>query len=227
MKINENFYLDFSSIFGLEKFRAGFSLKSYFCQPPEDRITFAKILNLNAQNLVIPQQMHTANVECNLNPRAISKTDGIISSTTDLVLSIQVADCLPIFYLDKVTQEFGLIHAGWRGIAKGIMESFFKKINGSLANKYFIIGPSIRKCCFEVGSEVALQFPNAFLSEGKGDRWNLDLQSTVKQKMLNHGTINQNINEIEECTCCNADKYHSYRRDGTNAGRMIAIAGWL
>ena len=125
---------------------------------------------------------------------------------------------------------FGLIHAGWRGTAKGIVGktmSEFKRINEQTRDMIVLIGPSIKQCCFEIGPEVAKEFSKDFLIQGKGDRSFLDLQGVVKTQLLNAGINSENIIDLNECTCCQPDKYYSYRRDGKRAGRMIAVCGWV
>ncbi|MBU0528171.1 polyphenol oxidase family protein, partial [bacterium] len=87
-------------------------------------------------------------------------------------------------------------------------------------------GPSIRQCCFEVGPEVGKLFDNKFQEIGKGDRTQLDLQGVVIDKLVNFNVHAENITDLNECTCC-SNQYHSFRRDGNKAGRMIAMIGWV
>ena len=84
-------------------------------------------------------------------------TDGVVTDKKDLVLSIQVADCIPIYLVDPVKKVFGIIHAGWRGIVQKIhcnaLKEFINK--GSKLNKIKVfLGPSIKSCCFEIQSDI-------------------------------------------------------------------------
>jgi YfiH family protein len=154
--------------------------------------------------------------------------DGVITIIPNLVLSIQVADCIPIYINDKTNNIIGLVHAGWRGVEKGIIENSINKLNNLKSNIMevkILLGPSIRKCCFEIGPEVAALFDNKFQICGKSDRSYLDLQSVVVNKLLDNGVNQDNITDMDHCTCC-SDIYHSYRRDGEKAGRMIAMIGY-
>ena len=223
-------FLDLSSYFNQANFRAGFSLGDFSYNSKNDRKQLAENLELKSENLVIPKQVHSYHVQICTTPGELADTDTVISHSTDIVLSIQVADCIPLFILDKNSKMFGLIHAGWRGTAKGIVGktmSEFKRINEQTRDMIVLIGPSIKQCCFEIGPEVAKEFSKDFLIQGKGDRSFLDLQGVVKTQLLNAGINSENIIDLNECTCCQPDKYYSYRRDGKRAGRMIAVCGWV
>lgn len=220
-------YLDLSPHFNENNFRVGFSLKGFSTDKTNDRAQFAKELGLDPKKLVIPKQVHGSHVHvCEISGK-LDSTDGVISMDPSIVLSIQVADCIPLIFLDRHRKEFGLIHAGWRGTAKGIVTEAMNKTSGKIDNMFFVIGPSIRQCCFEVGPEVAKIFPEKYLVNGKGDRSYLDLQGAVIHQLIEQGVDTEKIIDLEECSHCNPDNYHSYRRDGKKAGRMIAMAGWL
>ena len=125
---------------------------------------------------------------------------------------------------------FGVVHAGWRGVAKGIVTKTIaelKKHNEDGETNIALIGPSIKQCCFEIGPEVAEQFPDEFLVQVIGDRSYLDLQGVVQNQLVNAGIKSEQIIDLGECTCCQPGKYHSYRREGKKAGRMIAVMGWV
>ena len=138
-----------------------------------------------------------------------------------------MADCIPIFLFDKRNHYFGLVHAGWRGVALGIVENTIKKFlqfNSIIKDIKILLGPSIRQCCFEVGPEVGKKFENKFLTNGKKDKLQLDLQRVVINKFITGGISKKNIKDLKECTHC-SEKYYSYRRDGEKTGRMIAMMG--
>ena len=87
------------------------------------------------------------------------------------------------------------------------------------------IGPSIHKCCFEIGPEVSKKFPKKFQINGNGDRFFLDLQELIKHLLVKNSILINNIISSNECTKCNADKFYSYRRSGLKSGRMIGVIG--
>ncbi|MBU0528445.1 peptidoglycan editing factor PgeF [bacterium] len=220
---------DYSSYFSANHLIAGFTNQYYPYSSVIDRVEFAKMLKLDSRKIVIPQQIHSSNVTICTKAGNIIDTDGIVTNNKDLILSIQVADCIPIYIYDYRNQNIALVHAGWRGVNLGIIENSIKRMKELDSNSIDIkvlLGPSIRQCCFEVGPEVGKLFDNKFQENGKGNRTQLDLQGVVIDKLFNMNIQNENIIDIKECTCC-SDRYHSYRRDGDKAGRMIAMIGWV
>lgn len=223
-----NSWADYSFYFSEKSVFAGITNQIYPFSFAEDRVEFAKILKLDYTNIVTPKQVHSKNISICTEAGNITDTDGIITNNKELVLSIQVADCIPIYLYDDQNQNIGLVHAGWRGVATGIIKNSIEKMK-NLDSKSIdievLLGPSIRQCCFEIGPEVGKLFDGKFQKIGKSDRTYLDLQSAVIDKLINMNIQNKNIIDIKECTCC-SDQYHSFRRDGNKAGRMIAMMGF-
>ncbi|MEE8341639.1 MAG: peptidoglycan editing factor PgeF [Candidatus Neomarinimicrobiota bacterium] len=224
-----NSWSDYSSYFPEKSIFAGLTNQYYPFSSADDRIEFAKILNLNYRNIVIPKQVHSNNISICTKTGNIIDTDGIMTNNKDLVLSIQVADCIPIYLYDDQNQSFGLVHAGWRGVTSGIIENSIekmKKLNAKSINIKVLLGPSIRQCCFEIGPEVGKLFDDKFQKISNSNRMLLDMQNTVIDKLIKMNVRYKNIIDIKECTCC-SDQYHSFRKDGNKAGRMIAMMGFL
>ena len=145
---------DYSSYFSAKSLIAGFTNKHFPHSSSNDRIEFAKILKLNYEKLIIPQQIHSGNVIICSESGQLLDTDGLITNTKNFVLSMQVADCIPIYLYDIQNKNIGLIHAGWRGVAAGIIENGInelKNLDSNPINVKVLLGPSIRQCCFEVG----------------------------------------------------------------------------
>jgi len=93
----------------------------------------------------------------------INQTDALITKKKNIFLSVSVADCLPVFFYEPRVKIIGLAHAGWRGIAGGVIENTMKKITelgGMAENLKIALGPGINKCHFKVGEEVADKFKN-------------------------------------------------------------------
>jgi YfiH family protein len=226
--MHKNTWSDYSSFLSAEHIVAGFTNQLYPYSANNDRVEFAKILKLNYQNIVTPNQVHSNNVCICTQPGNIIDTDGVVTNNKDLILSIQVADCIPIYLYDEKNQNIGLIHAGWRGVNLGIIENSIDKmieLDSKPVNIKVLLGPSIRQYCFEVGHEVGKLFDKKFQENGKGDRTQLNLQGAVVDKLIKLNINSNNIIDVKECTHCSG-QYHSFRRDGNKAGRMIAIIGW-
>ena len=221
-------YLDLSDLFRSDRIRAAFSLRSFHHKRPDDRGGLSTLVGLNPNHVVKPKQVHSAEVKFVYTPGEIAATDALISNSNSIVLSIQVADCIPLFLADPLNGVIGLVHAGWRGVEKRIISdtvNIMVQKGGSRKGIIAFMGPSIRQCCFEIGPEVSKKFPIDCLINGNRDRSFLDLQRVAINQLLGTQVLEKNVLSSEECTKCNPDKYFSYRRSGSKAGRMIGVIG--
>ena len=100
-----------------------------------------------------------------------------------------------------------------------------KEVNSHL-NTYALIGPSIQDCCFRVQEDVINHFDSKFYSKINDKHFQVDLQKWALNQILDSNIKVENVFISKNCTYCNKSKYHSYRRDGKNAGRMYAMIGW-
>jgi len=222
-------FFDFSSFFEDEKVRAGITAKHFPYVSPDDRHELAKLLGLPEGKMVIPRQTHTNRVEIARTPGVLPETDGIVTNRKGLVLSIQVADCVPVFIYDPTNRIVGLIHAGWRGVVDGIVRNSMRtveKLGGNPADCRVVLGPSIQKCCFQIGPEIAGRFEDQFVRREEGKIF-VDLQKLIAGEFVAAGVRETRILSTGQCTKCLPDVFHSYRRDGEQAGRMVAVLGLL
>jgi len=153
--------------------------------------------------------------------------DALYSNKKNEVCAILTADCLPIFITDTLGKEVAIIHAGWKGILKGIIEQTLKTFSSRNLVAHF--GPAISQESFEVGEEVRdqyvlkdISFKSAFKTI-TGKQY-LDLYSAAKL-VLNNFDIYK-ISGGAECTFKQKDEYFSYRRDGKHSGRMANLI-WI
>ena len=157
--------------------------------------------------------------------------DGDASFTTQnkVVCSIRTADCMPILATDEEGSFVAAIHAGWRGLASGIIENTLKKINAK--GKFIVwIGPHISHEFFEVGVEVRNiflendpAFTEAFTNEANG-KYFLSMLKVAQLKLLSLGVQKIYITK-NFCTYKNANNYFSYRRDASKE-RMTSLI-WI
>ncbi len=225
----KNNYIDFSHHFGSNGPSAYFSLCDQDYSSINSRKRFVANLGYNSNNLVIPTQIHSNKIKLVDKPSFIENVDGIISKSRNIVLSILVADCIPLFLFNPESKYFGLVHSGWRGTDKNICLNVINKlkVQGSSSNHLLaIIGPSIGQCCFEVGSDVASKFDACYSFNGKKDRKMLNLSEILKDQLIQSGVKRNNIFINKQCTYCEAELFHSYRRQGSSSGRMVAVCGW-
>lgn len=209
--------------------RAAFSLKSISVKGLEGRRSFAKKAGFDPKKLVIPKQTHSTNVSFAKYVNSIENCDGVFTDEKDIVCSIQVADCMPIYFAHCSKNVYGLVHAGWRGLVYGILESTSQLIfeNGYKLHDFEIfIGPSIQKCCFEIRDDIVKNFKAEFVTSiQENGKYNVDLQYQARREMIQMGFKKKQIKVSTECTYCSQEKYHSFRRDGKDSGRMIGLIG--
>ena len=226
--MNHPTYLDISSIFFNRSIKAFFSLKNFSASGKEKTNYFAKKVGFNNSKLLVPNQIHSSNVKICLSPGKVPNCDGTFTNQSNIVCSIQVADCLPIYFAHRSKLLFGLIHAGWRGLVNDIILAsglLLKKCNYNLSDFEVVIGPSIQNCCFEVGEDIIHNFHKRHFRTLNYNKFKVDLQKLAFDKFVDIGFKTKNIYRLDDCTQCNSEKYFSFRRDGKTAGRMFGLIG--
>lgn len=171
------------------------------------------------------RQVHSARV-LPARPGECGEGDALIGRDRGLALSVVTADCVPL--LLAVPAGLAAAHAGWRGIAAGIVPATLAALGGSAEETVAWIGPAIGPCCYETGPEVAAQVAAAsdpdVVEPGPSGRPHLDLQEAVRLQLRAAGV--RNIHLLRLCTRCQEHRLHSYRREGKAAGRNHAFV-WL
>ncbi len=167
------------------------------------------------------RQIHSARV---LSAKAgeCGEGDALVGRENGLALSIVTADCVPVLLAGPT--GIAAAHAGWRGIAAGVVGATVEALGGPPGECRAWIGPAIGPCCYETGQDVADQVVAASHSSsavpGPAGRPHLDLQAAVRHQLQAAG-IHQ-IQAVPLCTRCD-EHLHSYRRDGKRAGRNHAF----
>lgn len=207
-------------------------------------------LHINYNNIIRPYQTHTdvvKNIEYSINeisifPKNLTDVDGLLTSKPNIIFSLGYADCTPLFLYDPVKKVIGDIHSGWKGTLQKIGQKAVQKmIDDYKCNPKDIIcciGPTIRKCHFEVEVEVKDLFYKEFnytnqindiIQKGKiidnKQKYNIDtvlINTLILQEV---GLKPENIIDSKICTACNSNIMHSYRVNGKLAGRNTAIIG--
>lgn len=166
--------------------------------------------------------------EESLNNTKIPQGDALWSKDFDLGLMVKTADCLPI--LIATPQNIFAIHAGWKGLASGIIEKALKPL-GDPTKALAFVGPHISKCHFEVHLEVAESVQLALPPDKRSSvisphpdegKVFLDLGAVSRVQLTMLGIPSENIWVTNECTFRNPD-YHSFRRDHGNSGRNYSL----
>jgi YfiH family protein len=211
----------------------------------ENRRRVAGELQLPAEPLWLTQVHGTtvldvdADTEGNAAPRAAlpgdtaPSADAAFTCQPGRVLAVQVADCLPVLLATHDGGAVAVAHAGWRGLAAGVLEATVAALGVGGDALHAWLGPAIGPAHFEVGDEVRAAFcapggarggeaAAAFVRNDRG-RWQCDLRLLARQRLLALGV--RSIHGEPRCTYGEPDAFYSFRRDGST-GRMVALI-WL
>lgn len=171
---------------------------------------------------VRPGQVHGTSVREAGAPGSLPACDGVFTRAPGLLVTVRVADCLPVL-LAAPDGALALIHAGWRGLAAGVLEAAAARFArpGSLAA---ILGPAIGPCCFEVGPEVAERFDPRAVRRPAGRRPHVDLFTAARLRLEGAGLASPAISGDAPCTRCHQHLLHSHRGSGGGSGRNTAFA---
>lgn len=149
--------------------------------------------------------------------------DGHVTAHPGLLLTVSLADCVPVFIADLRRRAIAVLHSGWRGTAAGVLESGIHALaehaGSDLADLAVHIGPAICSDCYEVGPEVhtalGLDTPHRPAP--------VDLRAVVAARALSRGVAADRITVSSHCTRCGDGSFFSHR--GGDAGRFIAFMG--
>ena len=199
----------------------------YICENKkgESRQFCAEQLKIDSKQLAIPLQTHSNHVKYIDVSGKYADCDGLITSNANVVLSLQTADCVPIFMVDKSTGTRALIHAGWRGVVSNIVHTGMKLFqnNGIYPEKLHIfLGHAICGNCYEVGNEVANHFLESSKVQRDDGKWCVNLHKQIIEQLA---TFKIQKTQIKASTICTFESSNccSYRRDGENAGHMFSF----
>ncbi|MBI5326960.1 MAG: peptidoglycan editing factor PgeF [Deltaproteobacteria bacterium] len=190
-----------------------------------------RLFGFGASRLLTINQVHGSDVLAIDKPvkdvSGLSKTsaDAIITNQVSLAIGVLTADCVPILLLDPVKNVVGVVHAGWRGTAKTVVqkaiETMVKQFGSDTKAILSAIGPSIGPCCYKVDEAVIKEFGVAEFIKKQDNAWMLDLKKANFSQMLNIGLLEKNISIEDFCTSCRNDIFFSYRKDGKVTGRQL------
>lgn len=205
----------------------------------DDYKKICNALNLDNENIVHPKQTHTNIVEVvneNNSSSDFIEVDGLITNQKNKTLSLAFADCTSIFLYDPIKNVIGDIHSGWKGTVQKIGEVAVKKMISEYGcnpeDIIACIGPTIRKCHFEVEDDVKDIFMKSFndesiikkdvIKDGK-QKYYIDSVTANINMLKKCGLKEENIIDSGICTVCNSDILHSYRTEKNESGRNGAI----
>lgn len=149
---------------------------------------------------------------------------------TDLpgrVAVVQTADCLPILLACRDKQAVAAVHAGWRGLAAGIVGETLAAMSGVGSSPVAWIGPSVCGHCYQVGDDVREAFVASDPRQARhfrpdGERWRGDLKAIAADELTRSGA---EVHDCRRCTMCEPETFYSFRRDGVT-GNLASLI-WL
>lgn len=175
------------------------------------------------------KQVHGAAVLTEPVPDWGAEVDAIVlgAAHADVTPVIRTADCVPVLLADRATGRVAAIHAGWRGVEQRIVEAAWRALDVAPAGLVAAIGPCLCTACFEVGEEVVAALEPVTVA-GIADRTigpkpHVNLRLAVRHQLRALGLEDACIEDVAGCTRCERERLFSYRRDGANAGRQMAV----
>jgi polyphenol oxidase len=159
-----------------------------------------------ASRLAQGRQVHGTRVV--VDGQGIEEADGQVISDPGAAAIVLVADCLPVALAGP--ERVGMVHAGWRGLAAGVLEAGVEATGAVCA----AIGPGIGPCCYEVGDDVRAVFGTSEPT--------LDLKAIARARLEAAGV--REVHDCGLCTSCDAERFFSHRRDRGVTGRQAGLA---
>ena len=159
------------------------------------------------------------------------ETDALLTADPGVVLMLRFADCVPVLFYDRRRRVIGLTHAGWRGVAVGVVpatvETMVQAFDCRPADLWAGVGPSIGPCCYEVGPEVVEQVSAAVNGREpfryENGRVHLDLWAAVGGQLKEAGVGQIELSKL--CTACHTEDWFSHRAEGGKTGRFGVVMG--
>ena len=213
----------------------------------------AEAIGLEPRALARATQVHGTSVLVTDDmPADRAEADILVSTTRDIGVAVQTADCAPVLLADLSGRGVAAVHAGWRGLAAGALakgvEALARRAGCRPADLVAAVGPSIGACCYEVGDDVRREFLDGGFGadcvdvwfrrtarasatnpslpglppEARAGRWYLDVWQAAVDQLVGAGVLAAHVHVAGLCTASQPLFFCSYRRDATGAGRLAA-----
>lgn len=176
----------------------------------ENRRLACESLSLDATRLSVNRQRHSPTVHRAEPGIRDEPGDGLWSDVPGQPMLALAADCVPIaIAATEGKPQLAVLHAGWRGLAEGVVEAGMHALGGVPA--VAVVGPSVGPCCYEVGPEVSTRFDADLTKERILDLW------TAAERALRRAGVRE-VERVDLCTRCNPELFFSHRRSGPKRG---------
>ena len=187
--------------------------------------------NIGCQWVSQVHDNHVINVQDEIVEES-TEADAIYTQRDNIACGVLTADCLSVFLTDAAGKEIAVVHAGWRGLAAGVIEKTLDHFSAEPVSILAYLGPVIGPCHFEVGNDVRQAFqaldikemenqmPVLFQESETPGKWMADLYAIASIILGSKGVLQVYGEPL--CTYCEFDQFYSYRRDG-QTGRFASV----
>ena len=201
--------------------------KELLRQKPKNQLVTPRQVHSNRSIRITRRHTHPLERRHSASRIYISRCDALASTLEGVALTVRTADCLPIFFIaPQKPAVIGLLHAGWRGSHEGVAVQWVRRYRDRLGVKpkelQVVLGPAIRRCCYEVGPEFRNLFSSKLFRVSRRQKIYLDLIKVNRQQLLSEGVLSRNIYDLGICTSCEHKLYFSYRKEGKNSDRIVS-----
>ena len=175
------------------------------------------------------RQVHGVNVVDAASVEPGTAADASFAREINVVCTVMVADCMPVLLADERGEAVGIAHAGWRGLAAGVIEATVKAMVLPPDRILGWLGPAIGPDAYEIGEEVRDAFlqrdarAESAFNPTRSGHWRLDLYAIARQRLAASGVTR--VSGGGFCTASDAARFFSWRRD--KASERMAAAIWL
>ena len=177
------------------------------------------------------QQVHGVTVADADSMLPETPADAVVARRRGVVCAVMTADCLPVLFCDRAATVVGAAHAGWRGLAGGVLENTVRAMQVPAGEIMAWLGPAISPAAFEVGDEVRDAFlahdpwaGDAFTPGAGLGKWQADLYTLARRRLALIGL--KQVYGGGRCTFAESACFFSARRDGIQSGRQASLI-WL
>jgi YfiH family protein len=176
-------------------------------------------LDNEGSGVFIPLQRHTDRLILIRDKRELHKVeiaDAVITNVRGIKIGVRTADCAGIALWGE--EWIGVIHAGWRGLKKGIIPKCVEEMLRHEKNLWAFVSPSAKACCYQVGREFSDMFSRNLHT--RGEKLFMDIQEEALQQLKDAGV--RIFRSLRECTVCNP-RYPSFRRNRTPDRMLTSV----
>lgn len=190
---------------------------------------------------VVPEQVHGTAVAAvgrqdagrgsTKDSHPVPGVDALVTNQPGITLTVLSADCVPILFFDPVAKVIGAAHSGWKGtvghIAREVLDVMQRSFGSSVADVDVWLGPSVRRCCYEVNDVVAAPVIQEFGAKPliqrhhRPGKYLLSLQACIRADLVKSGVLPGHIHDVGVCSACRTDVLFSHRAEHGRTGRFM------